>query len=289
MQFGISIPPFADFSDPRALAELAHDAEAAGWDGFFLWDAMFFDPTFHPIADPWVSLAAVAMYTQRLKIGTLITPIARRRPWKLARETVSVDQLSEGRLILGVGLGDPVQWDFGFFGEDTDSKLRARRLDEGLDLLTGLWTGQPYPYQGEQYNVKEVIFRPAPVQSPRIPIWVGGWFPNKPPLRRAARWDGVCPVKWGGSITPEEWRELLAYVHKHRISNTPFDAVHSGATPGDNPTQAAELVRPYADVGVTWWIEPVDPWRFGWSFEVPWAPEATVLMRERIRQGPPRF
>ena len=289
MQFGISIPPFADFSDPRALAELAHDAEAAGWDGFFLWDAMFFDPTFHPIADPWVSLAAVAMYTQRLKIGTLITPIARRRPWKLARETVSVDQLSEGRLILGVGLGDPVQWDFGFFGEDTDSKLRARRLDEGLDLLTGLWTGQPFQYQGEQFNVKEVIFRPTPVQSPRIPIWVGGWFPNKPPLRRAARWDGVCPVKWGGSITPEEWRELLAYVHKHRISNTPFDAVHSGATPGDNPTQAAELVRPYADVGVTWWIEPVDPWRFGWSFEVPWAPEATVLMRERIRQGPPRF
>ena len=289
MQFGISIPPFADFSDPRALAELAHDAEAAGWDGFFLWDAMFFDPTFHPIADPWVSLAAVAMYTQRLKIGTLITPIARRRPWKLARETVSVDQLSEGRLILGVGLGDPVQWDFGFFGEDTDSKVRARRLDEGLDLLTGLWTGQPFQYQGEQFNVKEVIFRPTPVQSPRIPIWVGGWFPNKPPLRRAARWDGVCPVKWGGSITPEEWRELLAYVHKHRISNTPFDAVHSGATPGDNPTQAAELVRPYADVGVTWWIEPVDPWRFGWSFEVPWAPEATVLMRERIRQGPPRF
>ena len=289
MQFGISIPPFADFSDPRALAELAHDAEAAGWDGFFLWDAMFFDPTFHPIADPWVSLAAVAMYTQRLKIGTLITPIARRRPWKLARETVSIDRLSEGRLILGVGLGDLVQWDFGFFGEDTDSKLRARRLDEGLDLLTGLWTGQPFQYQGEQFNVKEVIFRPTPVQSPRIPIWVGGWFPNKPPLRRAARWDGVCPVKWGGSITPEEWRELLAYVHKHRISNTPFDAVHSGATPGDNPTQAAELVRPYADVGVTWWIEPVDPWRFGWSFEVPWAPEATVLMRERIRQGPPRF
>ena len=133
-----------------------------------------------------------------------------------------------------------------------------------------------------------MTFRPTPVQSPRVPIWVGGWWPNKPPLRRAARWDGVCPLKWGGSISPDEWRELLAYVQKHRSGSTPFDAVHSGATPGDDLAQAAELIEPYANAGVTWWIEPVDPWRFGWSFEVPWAPEATVLMRERVRQGPPR-
>jgi len=289
MRFGVTVPPFADFSDPRALAELAHDAEAAGWDGFFIWDAVFFDPTFHPIADPWVSLAAVALNTQHMRIGTMVTPIARRRPWKLARETVSVDRLSNGRLTLGVGLGDPVQWDFGFFEDETDSKIRARRLDEGLDILTGLWSSQPFSYQGEQYNVKEVTFRPTPVQSPRIPIWVGGWWPNKPPLRRAARWDGVCPAKWGGTITPDEWLELLAYVQKFRTTDSPFDAVHSGATPGDNLTQASELVETYNKAGVTWWIEPVDPWRFGWSFEVPWDPAATVLMRERIRQGPPRL
>ena len=289
MRFGIGLPAFADFSDPRRLAELAQQAEMAGWDGFFIWDAMFFDPTFHPIADPWVSLAAVSMQTQRLQIGTLVTPIARRRPWKLARETVSVDRLSNGRLILGVGLGDPVQWDFGFFDEVTDPKIRARRLDEGLDILTGLWSGQPFRYQGEQFNVKEVTFCPTPVQSPRIPIWVGGWWPNKPPLRRAARWDGVCPIKWGGSITPVEWRELLAYVQQYRTSTAPLDAVHSGATPGDNPAEDAAIVEPYADAGVTWWIEPVDPWRFGWSYEVPWPPEATVLMRERIQQGPPRL
>ena len=289
MRFGLTLPPFADFSDPRVLAELAHDAEAAGWDGFFIWDAIFFDPTFHPMADPWVALAAVAMNTQRLRIGTMVTPLARRRPWKLARETVSVDRISDGRLILGVGLGDPVQWDFGFFGDETDPKIRACKLDEGLDILTGLWRGEPFRYQGEQYNVKEVTFHPTPVQSPRIPIWVGGWWPNKPPLRRAARWDGVCPAKWGGTITPDEWRELLAYIQKHRTSTTPFDAVHSGATPGDDLNKAAELVRTYADAGVTWWIEPVDPWRFGWSFEVPWDPQATVLMRERVRQGPPRL
>ena len=288
MRFGISIPAFADFSDPRVLAELAHNAETAGWDGFFLWDHIFFDPTFHPIADPWVALAAVALSTQRMRIGTMITPIARRRPWKLARETVSVDRLSNGRLTLGVGLGDPVQWDFGFFDEVTDSKTRARRLDEGLDILTGLWSAQPFSYQGDQYNIKEVTFRPTPVQSPRIPIWVGGWWPNKPPLRRAARWDGVYALKGNGEITPDEWRELLAYVQKYRTSTAPFDAAHAGATPGDNPAQASDLIQPYADAGVTWWIEPIDPWRFGRSYEVAWDPEATVLMRERIRQGPPR-
>ena len=289
MRFGISVPPFADFSDPRALAELAQDAEAAGWDGFFIWDAVFFDPTFHPAADPWVSLAAVALSTQRLRIGTMVTPLARRRPWKLARETVSVDRLSNGRLTLGVGLGDPVQWDFGFFGDETDPKIRAKKLDEGLEILTGLWRGEPFRYQGEQYTINEVTFQPTPVQSPRIPIWVGGWWPNKPPLRRAARWDGVCPAKWGGSITPDEWRELLAYIQKYRTESTPFDAVHSGTTPGHNPAQAVDAVGPYLDAGVTWWIEPVDPWRFGWSFEVSWDPKATVLIRERIRQGPPRL
>lgn len=289
MHFGITLPAFADFSDPRALAELARAAETAGWDGFFIWDHIFFDPTFHPVADTWVALGAVALSTERLRIGTMITPMARRRPWKLARETVSVDQLSNGRLTLGVGLGDPVQWDFGFFDEVTDPKTRARRLDEGLDILTGLWSGQPFSYQGEQYNVKEVTFRPTPVQSPRIPIWVGGWWPNKPPLRRAARWDGVCPAKWGGIITPDEWRELLAYIQRYRTATTPFDVVHSGATPGDNPAQAAELVAPYARAGVTWWVEPVDPWRFGWSWEEPWNPKATAQMRERILQGPPRI
>jgi alkanesulfonate monooxygenase SsuD/methylene tetrahydromethanopterin reductase-like flavin-dependent oxidoreductase (luciferase family) len=289
MRFGITLPAFADFSEPRALAELAREAETAGWDGFFIWDHIFFDPTFHPIADTWVALAAVALNTQYMRIGTMITPVARRRPWKLARETVSLDHLSNGRFILGVGLGDPVQWDFGFFDEVTDPKTRARRLDEGLHILTGLWSGQPFSYQGDQYNVKEVTFRPTPVQSPRIPIWVAGWWPNKPPLRRAARWDGVCPAKWGGAITPDEWRELLAYIQRHRTATTPFDAVHSGATPGEDPAQSAELVEPYAEAGISWWVEPVDPWRFGWSWEEPWNPRATEQMRERILQGPPRI
>jgi len=177
----------------------------------------------------------------------------------------------------------------GGFSEVTDPKTRARRLDEGWEVLTGLWNGGPFSYKGDEYTVKEVTFHPTPVQSPRIPIWVGGWWPNKPPLRRAARWDGVCPSKWGGTITPDEWRELLAYVRNYRASNTPFAAVRSGASPGHDLRKAAAMVEPYAQAGVTWWLETVDPGRFGWSWEVPWAPEATRLMRERILQGPPRI
>ena len=181
MQYGINLPPFGDFGDPRALAELAHEAEQAGWDGFFIWDHIIFDPSFHPMVDPCVGLAAVALSTSRIRIGTMLTPLPRRRPWKLARETVSLDRLSNGRLILGVGIGDPVQWDYGFFGEETDARVRAQHLDEGLDIVAGLWSGERFSYQGQHYQLQEMIFLPKPVQ-PRIPIWVGGNWPNKPPL-----------------------------------------------------------------------------------------------------------
>lgn len=289
MYYGVSVPAFGDLADPHALAELASQAEQAGWDGFFIWDHIFFDPTFHPMLDPWIGLAAVAMRTQRIRIGTLVTPLARRRPWKVARECVTLDMLSHGRLTLGVGLGDPVQWDFGFFGEQTDARVRAQRLDESLAILTGLWQAQPFSFEGEHFQIQEVVFRPQPVQQPRIPIWVGGWWPNKPPLRRAARWDGVVPGKWGGEITPDEWRELLAYITQHRSSAAPFDAVHSGRTSGSHTDQDHDMVAAYADAGVTWWVEDINPWRYGWSWEEAWSSEATVRMRERVQQGPPRI
>jgi alkanesulfonate monooxygenase SsuD/methylene tetrahydromethanopterin reductase-like flavin-dependent oxidoreductase (luciferase family) len=289
MKFGISIPPFGEFGDARFLASIAREAEDLGWDGFFLWDHVVFDPTFHPIVDPWVALTAMALNTQRIRLGTLVTPVARRRPWKLARETVSLDHVSGGRLVLGVGLGDPVQWDYGFFGEEQDAKVRAKKLDEGLDILKGLWTAEPFSYQGEHYHLAEMIFRPRPVQSPRIPIWVGGTWDKKAPMRRAARWDGYMPLKWREILTPDEWRAILAYIKQHRTSDTPFDAVHGGSTPGDDPAQAAAIVRPYVDAGITWWIENVDPWRYGWKWEDPLTPTATALMTERIRQGPPKL
>ncbi len=288
MRYGLNLPPFGDFADPRALAALARDAEAAGWDGFFIWDHVVYDPSFHPIADPWVGLAAVALATERVRLGTLVTPLARRRPWQVAREAASLDRLSGGRLVLGVGLGDPAPWDFGFFGEEEDARVRARRLDEGLEIVAGLWSGRPFSYEGEHYRLREVTFLPTPVQRPRVPIWVGGWWPNKPPMRRAARWDGVVPGASERAPTPDEVRELVAYVAAHRTTEAPFDVVIGGQTPGGDPVGGAAVVAPYAEAAATWWIEDVNPWRFGLGLEDPWSPDAAARMRERVRLGPPR-
>lgn len=289
MHFGISLPPFADFSDALVLAELAREAEAVGWEGFFLWDHMIFDPSWHPNCDPWVGLAAVAMNTSSIKLGTMVTPLPRRRPWKLARETVSLDRLSQGRLILGVGIGDPAQWEYGFFGEEADAKLRAQKLDEGLDILNGLWSGELFSYQGAHYQLQEMQFLPRPQQSPRIPIWVAGVWPNKPPLRRAARWDGVFPIGGDPALTPDIWREIRDYTARHRTHDGPFDLIHGGASSGTNSAEATDAVAPYIEAGVTWWVEDISPWRFGLKWEYPWSPDATKQMRERILQGPPRL
>lgn len=286
MYYGINIPQFGPYGDAAVLAELAREAEEAGWDGFFIWDHVLFDPDWHPMVDPWVALTAMALNTTRIRIGTMVTPLPRRRPWKLARETVSVERLSQGRLTLGVGIGDPVRWEFGFFHEESDTRIRAAKLDEGLEVLTNLWTGKPFSYQGTYYQLEEMIFQPTPLQSPRIPIWVAGWWPNKPPMRRAARWDGVVPGGRDRPLTPEDWVELIAYIQQFRQQSTPFDYVHSGATSGTDSAGDTALVKEYAAVGVTWWLESLDPWRFGLPPETrgPWPIEA---MNQRIRQGPP--
>ncbi len=287
MKFGINLPPFADFASPLAIADLAAEAERAGWDGFFLWDHMIFSPAFFPIADPWVALAAAAMRTQQIRLGTMLTPLARRRPWKLARETVSLDQLSAGRFTLGVGLGDPAQWEYGFFKEETDARLRAEKLDEGLAVLTGLWSGEPFSFQGKHYQLDEMVFRPAPVQQPRIPIWCGGYWPRRAPFRRAARWDGVIPGKVTGWLTADDWRAILAFIASERTAITPFDAVHSALLP-DDPTEARRLVQEFAEAGVTWWVQLVNPWPSDdGTWMKPWTAAETERMLRLVRQGPP--
>jgi alkanesulfonate monooxygenase SsuD/methylene tetrahydromethanopterin reductase-like flavin-dependent oxidoreductase (luciferase family) len=196
MRRGIFIAPFDELCEPQLVAELARDAEAAGWDGFFVWDHIRYSAPAEAVADPWIVLSAVAVATERVKIGPMVTPIARRRPHKLARETVTLDHLSQGRLVLGVGLGGDRHGEFEPFGDPADPVERGRLLDAGLEKLDEYWGGG---------------LQPPPVQRPRIPVWVAARYPNRRPVRRAARWDGLFPIDLPG---PDELTELVAEVPK---------------------------------------------------------------------------
>jgi alkanesulfonate monooxygenase SsuD/methylene tetrahydromethanopterin reductase-like flavin-dependent oxidoreductase (luciferase family) len=275
MKYGLDMSTADSYSDPRRLADLAAEAEQAGWDGFFLWDAVFARPPDLPMADPWVALAAIAVKTRRIRIGAMVTPLARRRPWQVARETVSLDHLSNGRLVFGVGLGYQ-DLDFEAFGEETDPRIRGEKLDEGLAVLTGLWSGRRVTFQGKHYQVRNVKFLPKPVQTPRIPVWVAGYWPNHRPFRRAAQWDGVLPGKVNEEpLAPEELREIMAYVHAHRSRSGHFDVAVYGFTP-PNPEKAARIVQPWIEAGATWWREGLGDWR-----------GSLKTVQARIRSGPP--
>jgi alkanesulfonate monooxygenase SsuD/methylene tetrahydromethanopterin reductase-like flavin-dependent oxidoreductase (luciferase family) len=280
IRFGVFLPNFGPFGHASVLGDLAVAAEQHGWEGFFIWDHILFQETpSQDVVDPWVALTTIALRTQRLRIGALMTPLARRRPWKVARETVSIDQLSGGRLTFGAGLGFPPRAEFELFGEESDDRIRARKLDEGLAILDGLWTGEPFSFQGEHFQIEETRFLPRPVQQPRPPIWIAGWWPHKPPLRRAARWDGVfSELVMGALPSPDQLREILAYVNEYRDSPNPFDACLNGYTETDS-TRAAETVGPYAEAGLTWWLERIDPERRN----------SVAETLERIEAGPPRL
>ena len=279
MLYAIDSPISGDYSDPRLLGELAHLAEQSGWDGFFIWDHLSIDGM-QPVVDPWVALSVMAARTERIRIGTAVPPIPRRRPWKLARETVSVDRLSGGRLTLGVGLGEPADSEYERFGEDGALRTRAAKLDEGLEVLTGLWSGEPFSYQGEHFRVDGACFLPKPVQRPRIPIWAGGQWPNKAPLRRAARWDGVYPIYWKGEVsamTPEILKAIVEYVGEHRGDMGSFDVVAAGALLGLDRTRLDDTAAAYAEVGATWYAAPIGP-NMG----------AVADVKAWIAEGPPR-
>src|SRR5262249_31957737 len=260
MRYGVFLPNFGPFGDPNVLIGLARDAEENGWDGIFLWDHILFQGNSpHDVVDPWIALTGIATNTTRLRFGALMPPLARRRPWKVARETATLDRLSSGRLIFGAGLGFPPDAEFEFFGDPSDDRVRAGRLDEGLAILAGLWSGQPFSYSGQHYSLHEMQFLPTPVQQPRPPVWIAGWWPHKPPFRRAARWDGVFPERADWQIpTPADLREILAYVRQHREDGTiPNDVVLNGHTSHD-PNAGARTLEPYIDAGLTWWLERID-------------------------------
>lgn len=274
----VAAPCFAE--DPAELVDLAVEAERAGFDGFFLWDHMVFanDGLGPAIVDPWAVLAVAAARTSRILLGPMITPVSRRRPWVLARQTVTVDRLAGGRTVFGVGLGSPPHGDFGIFGEETDPRLRAEMLDEGLDVLAGLWTGEPFSYRGRHYTVAEVRFQPPPANGVRIPVWVGGVLPAGAPMRRAARWDGAVPIRYTDRElvrpTPADIAGVRDLVTGQRGNVENFDLV-VWAEVADGPEAVAAALPDYQAAGATWWIESAKP-------GPGWYPN----LRRRIAQGP---
>jgi alkanesulfonate monooxygenase SsuD/methylene tetrahydromethanopterin reductase-like flavin-dependent oxidoreductase (luciferase family) len=281
VRFGVVMPNFGDFADPSTILQIAHDAEAAGWEGFFVWDHINpFRESPVPLADPWTLLSAVAAMTERILIGPMVTPVPRRRPWVLARQTATLDALSRGRLVLGVGSGVPADTEFEAFGEEGDLRIRAQKLDEGLAVLAGLWTGEPFEFEGRHYRVDRTRFLPSATQKPRIPIWVGGTWPNEGPIRRAAHWDGYFPVKVGADgdavpIEPGDVEAMRSRLAAH--GNASAEIVVSDEVTSETPLETNRL-HALEEAGATWYLDGLGT--------------RHVSMEQllgRIRQGPPRL
>jgi alkanesulfonate monooxygenase SsuD/methylene tetrahydromethanopterin reductase-like flavin-dependent oxidoreductase (luciferase family) len=275
----VAAPCFGD--DPAAVVDLAVAAEKAGYDGFFVWDHLQFtnEVSGPDVLDPWALLAVVASRTYRVRLGPMVTPVSRRRPWVLAKQCVTIDRLSNGRLTLGVGLGSPAHGDFGRFGDAAGDRARAELLDEGLAVWAGLCSGAEFAYDGEHYTIAPTRFSPRPVQD-RIPVWVGGVLPAPRPLDRAARWDGLVPITYrdGRLVRPSstELAAARAHVADRRESMDGYDvAVWSELVPADQDGPA--LLAEYAAAGATWWIETALP-RGNWHDD----------LRARIDRGPIR-
>ena len=239
MKRGLFLPVFDELAEPAVVARLAAEAEQAGWDGVFLWDHVGYRAPVVAVADPWVTLAAVACSTSRVRIGPMVTPLPRRRPVKLAREVATLDRLSGGRLVLGVGIGGDGSRELSATGEELDDRTRGRMLDEGLEVLRAAWTGEPVHHRGEHYVVDGLALQPTPLQRPGPPVWVAARYGNAAPLRRAARHDGVFPM---GVDTPDQLREVVAAVQPG-----PGYDVAVGGPPGTDPAG-------FAEAGATWWM-----------------------------------
>ncbi len=301
MRFGVTLPNVGYGGDPATLTQFAVDAEEAGWDGVFLWDTPYAVAPDEPppaFADAWVLLSAIAVRTERVRLGTMLTPLAWRRPWLIARQAATLDRLSGGRFTLAVGLGAPPDEGPWFGGDEFDRRTRAAMLDESLAILEGLWSGQPFAFDGDHFGLREVTFLPRPVQQPRVPIWVvGAWprdpgmWPRRKSMRRAIRYDGLLPNVFdaGGEFvfdaTPDEalddLRAMRAWVERERTGSEPYDiVVERGLGDLDAAEARAEAAR-WEAAGATWWLE--DVWQEMWT-----SPDDPEPLRRRILRGPPR-
>jgi alkanesulfonate monooxygenase SsuD/methylene tetrahydromethanopterin reductase-like flavin-dependent oxidoreductase (luciferase family) len=270
MRVGLYLPLFDSLADPATVARLAAEAEDAGWDGFFLWDHIRWREPVAAVGDTQVTLAAIAVATERIRIGPLVTPLARRRPAKVARETAALDLLSGGRLTLGVGLGsDEFGSEYSITGEELDDRRRARMLDEALEILEAAWSGEPVRHHGEHFTVDAMRFLPRPVQRPRVPVWVAGSAGRAKPMHRAARYDGFFPMRLGSA---DDLAEIVDHVNALRKEagrdpNDGFDVI-AELEPGVDPA-------PYRKAGATWLLVAPD-----------WEENSVDRVRDVIRAGP---
>jgi alkanesulfonate monooxygenase SsuD/methylene tetrahydromethanopterin reductase-like flavin-dependent oxidoreductase (luciferase family) len=272
MRLGLYIPLFDELADPALVARLCAEAEEAGWDGVFVWDQVRWREPVVGVADPQITLAAIASATEHIRLGPMVTPLARRRPAKVARETATLDRLSGGRLTLGVGLGsDRFAGEYSITGEEVDDRRRARMVDEALDILEAAWSGELVRHRGEHYTVDAMRFLPRPMQRPGIPIWVAGFYGKSKPLRRAIRYQGFFPV---GVEHPDQLAEMVDGLDRLRREEgkdpaEPFD-VAVELEPGSDPA-------PFAAAGATWGL-----------VAFPWDPVSVDQVRGVIRAGPVR-
>ena len=266
MRFGLDFPLFGDLADPRLVAEIARDAEAAGWDAVFVWDHILYREPVTDAGDPWIAMAAILTVTDEVLTGPMVTPLPRRRPQMIARQSVGLDQLGNGRFVLGVGLGlDSSGRELSAFGEELDDRTRAVMLDESLVIIDRLWSGESVTFTGQHHRIDDVVFLPRPVQRPRPPVWVAGRWPYKRPLRRAARWDGLFLID---QETPDELAEAVGFVAGARGGLEDFAVVVNqphGSDPG-----------PWEKAGATWFLT-----------QSPYTIDAAEV-REMARSGPVR-
>jgi hypothetical protein len=272
MKYGVALP----YIEARKTAEFARMAEENGWDGLFVGDAIW-------CVDPMVALAAATMCTSRIRLGTMVIPMPLRRPWKVASEAAAIDNLSGGRMILGMGTGAVFMGWQGFPDEVTETRARAEMLDEGIDIITLLFQGKQFDYEGKHYHIRltqvdEVYYPPAPVQKPRIPVWVVGVWPRMKSMRRILKCDGLLPQKMNADgqfvqVSPADIREMKDYIDSNRTLTTPFDIVVEGKTGDLDHAQIEAKLVPWKEAGATWWIEGM------WE-------DSVEQVQRRIQQGP---
>ena len=261
MRFAVFVPNIGAYADADLHGHLAVEAEKSGWDGFMTYDILHpLEPARGaPVVDAWTAMTVVADRTRRIRFSALVTPVPRRRPTTLARQTTALDRLSGGRFTLSVGLG--VAESMTALGEEPNDRTRAAMLDEGLEVLQGLWSGETFSFEGSHYQVREACFAPPPVQSPRIPIWVAAERPSKRPLARAGRWDGMAPISprffEDGFLSLERFAEMVRYARRERDPAAPFDVTVITGCMSNAPGGTPENIAAYERVGATWWLENV--------------------------------